>query len=263
MVLKSDNGVETYYEVCGKKENRAVLLLHGLGMDNHSWYPQKERYPGEGYFLIVPDLLGHGKSSDLIDDTLEQWGNQLLFLLQSLSIESVFIVGIDFGGIIGQYFALNYPKMVDKLIISDSFGELKGVSEKIYGAKELTSLKLSKVRGDKSFALKMTADYQFPYEDNALHYFQQKIGKYRLDQLIRIRKIMNKIDLLDDLSDCTIRSLVLVSADMGEFWATITRKIANALPYSRFVIVRRTRNPSNLINPENFDAPVLKFIGEY
>ena len=263
MIIKNSKGDETYYEQTGDKNNQAVIFLHGLGCDNHVWYPQKERYAGEGYFLIALDLYGHGKSSDIPIDNISTWSTQILALLDFKKIETAIIVGVDFGGVVAQHFTINYQNRVDKVVVSDSFCALQSTKEKLYATTQLASLKLVKLRGDKHFVNKMTSDYQFPYEENSLHYFQQKIGKYRIEQMILAQKIINRVDFIDDLMNVNKRVLVLASADNGDFIENLGKKIVAALPYSHFEVVRRTRNPANLINPENFDEVVLKFMAQY
>jgi pimeloyl-ACP methyl ester carboxylesterase len=53
------------------KTNPAILLLHGIGADHHMWYLQMDAFANEGYFVIVPDLLGHGKTINVSELTLE------------------------------------------------------------------------------------------------------------------------------------------------------------------------------------------------
>ncbi|KAF5194401.1 Bifunctional epoxide hydrolase [Thalictrum thalictroides] len=98
---------------------KVVVFLHGFPEIWYSWRHQMIAVAKAGYRAIAPDYRGYGLSEipsepekttfkDLIDD--------LLAILDLLSIPKVFVVGKDFGGRPTNYFALLHPERVSGII---------------------------------------------------------------------------------------------------------------------------------------------------
>ncbi|MFZ1332574.1 MAG: alpha/beta fold hydrolase [Flavobacteriales bacterium] len=97
-----------------------LLLVHGIMSSSAMWAGNLAGL-GKDFALIVPDLIGHGKST-------KQWsGNSidaqiahLVLILDSLGIkEPVHVVGNSYGGAISANFAEHYPERVRTLVIYD------------------------------------------------------------------------------------------------------------------------------------------------
>lgn len=263
MYFEHRDGSVTWYDEVGNSDRETVILIHGLGMDNHVWYPQKERYPEEGFYLLSYDLLGHGKSGDLEGANAQLWVDQLHDLMDAEKIEKAILIGIELGGLIALQFALSHSERVDRLVVCDSIGDFSSASDKLQAKKRMALLQLSKIRGEKALIQSLTSPYRYPYEDPTVHYLSKQLGRLRIDQLLLAGKYMNSVNLPSELSEISARTLVLSGADMGSWYERGGKKIADSLNWSSFKVVRRTRNPSNLVNPENFDAAVLPFLKSY
>jgi len=259
MIYENECGLKTYYEEYGDKYNPTLLLLHGIGADNRMWDPQKELYASKGYHVIVPDLLGHGKSSPKNNLSLSDWNKQLSELLTSLNIEKISLIGVSMGGVIAQSFAVNNPKRIEKLIISDSFGELKTMYEKFLGLSQVVGFKLFKILGNQMFAKAMAATYKPKFAYRARTYFQDVCLKVDFNQLVLARKAINTIDTLNQLKKLKVPSLVMVGDQFGQSFIKINKKIADALD-TELIIIKNSMDPSNLVNPDQFNKNVVGFL---
>lgn len=97
-----------------------VVLLHGGGAGAITWYPSIGPL-AKSFHVIAPDIVGYGES-DKPDAAYDKtyfvaWLKQ--FLLE-LGISKAHIVGLSQGGAIALRFTLDYPEMVDKLVLVDS-----------------------------------------------------------------------------------------------------------------------------------------------
>ena len=101
-----------YYEVQGK--GRTVVLLHGGGTDSKMW-DEQFTFLARHFRVIRYDQRGWGRSSKPekpfhpVDD--------LYRLLRHLKVKRASLVGLSMGSGVALNFALEYPKMLEKLVL--------------------------------------------------------------------------------------------------------------------------------------------------
>jgi pimeloyl-ACP methyl ester carboxylesterase len=107
------NGVKLYYEIYGNGE--PLVLLHGNGGNIEGLKYQIEYFSKE-YKVIAMDCRGRGKS-ELGKEPLTymQMTEDVVSLLDHLSLESAYIIGRSDGGIIGLLLGIYYPQKVKKV----------------------------------------------------------------------------------------------------------------------------------------------------
>lgn len=244
----------------GNIANPAILLLHGIGADHLMWHLQMDNFADKGYFVIAPDLLGHGETENVSSITLEDWNKQILDILYSYSIESAIIVGVSMGGVIAQSFAINHEHKVNQLILSDTFCELKSLQEKMLGYSQVVGFHIFKLLGSKMLSKGMASTYKADFAYYAKEYFISADRTFDFQQLIHARKAINKADFKAKLTNLNVPSLVLVGNELGKDFVEINKKIADNLINSKFVILEKAMDPSCLTNPQKFNEEVLCFI---
>ena len=108
------------------KGHPVILLLHGLGATSDSWQLQFPVLTENKYRSIAPDARGFGQSTYPGGEmTADKMAEDMVALLNHLGIEKVHIVGISMGGILALQLALDYSDMVDKLVLVNTFAQLK------------------------------------------------------------------------------------------------------------------------------------------
>ena len=260
MFVKNSDNTKTYVEEAGNPNNEALLLLHGIGADHKMWEPQLPVFAENEYYVLAPDLLGHGKSSKVSTLELRDWEYQINELLRHKNISKCHLVGVSMGGVIAQSYAMNNPKKVNRLVLSDTFGELKTVQEKLLGFSQVIGFRIYKLLGSKLLAKGMASAYKAPFARHAKTYFSQVSLNVDFDQLILARKAINKIDAVGKIGGDRIPTLVLVGDQFGNSFVEINRKIANGIKGSKFMILKNSMDPSNLVNPDDFNRSVLQFL---
>ncbi|MGA9573808.1 MAG: alpha/beta hydrolase [Lysobacterales bacterium] len=117
----AQNGeVRIHYSIYG--DGPPLVLLHGGLSSSLDWIgeiPELSRH----YKVIAIDLRGHGLSSPGANPfTYRQFAQDVLAVLDSLSIASADIAGWSDGGNVGLLFALQFPERIGHLIaISANF----------------------------------------------------------------------------------------------------------------------------------------------
>lgn len=99
-------------------QGRPLVMLHGLfgSWDNLG---ASVKALAENHDVIAVDLRNHGRSSHQPDHSYPDMAEDLLRLLDSLSIERVVLLGHSMGGKVAMEFALTHPERVERLIVVD------------------------------------------------------------------------------------------------------------------------------------------------
>ncbi len=124
MPLWEQNGIRLLYETYGAPEAEPVLLLHGLGASREMWRLQVDAWQSR-YFLIVPDLPGHGDSPPLqAPISIAEMADQVAALVRHLNVASLHVVGLSMGGLVAQELVLRHPALVRDVVLVNTFARL-------------------------------------------------------------------------------------------------------------------------------------------
>jgi pimeloyl-ACP methyl ester carboxylesterase len=109
------NGIRMHYQRHG--EGEPLLLLHGFTGAGGDWAPFVELLSGE-HELIVPDLRGHGRSTNPSGTyTHRQAALDVLALLDRLEIGSVKAIGVSGGANALLHMATRQPSRVEAMVL--------------------------------------------------------------------------------------------------------------------------------------------------
>jgi len=101
----------------------AILCLHGW-MDNAASFAVLAPLL-ENYYVVAPDLTGHGQSDRRsADATYQIWDDlpEVLGIVDELGWENFSLVGHSRGAVIASLFAASYPERVQHLVMLDAVG---------------------------------------------------------------------------------------------------------------------------------------------
>ncbi|SRR5579883_41747 len=115
MATLSVNGFEMYYEIHG--EGSPLLVLHGFtgsGADLVPlFHPMTQKHQ-----LIIPDLRGHGRSTNPSKQfTFRQAADDIFLLLKHLDIHQCSAVGFSGGGCLLLQLAIKHPALLSSMVL--------------------------------------------------------------------------------------------------------------------------------------------------
>lgn len=111
----SVNGFDLYYEIHGK--GFPLLLLHGF-TGSGAGLVQGFNQLGTDYQLIIPDLRGHGRSTNPSKQfTFKQAALDIVALLDHLHVSECFAVGFSGGGCTLLQMGYNHPEKIKSMSI--------------------------------------------------------------------------------------------------------------------------------------------------
>ena len=249
------NGTCLYFEIAG--EGSPLVLIHGFSLDTRMWDDQFEIF--SNYYKVVRyDVRGFGKSAFPTDAIYTSF-EDLKGLLDYLSIEHSHILGFSMGGAIAINFALEFPELVDSLIIvgSDLSGYdykynynvmfEKGKEAGVEAARELwlSSLFLKSAFKNSTVSprlRKIISDY------SGWHWVNETPVR-SLDP-----------PAIQRLEQITSPTLAIVGELEIPDSQTITNIVHKRIPDARKVVLTNVGHFSSMEDPERFNQTVLAFL---
>jgi len=99
-----------------------LLLIHGIADSSETWLPVLPAL-AEHHTVIVPDLLGHGRSDKpRADYAVAAYACGMRDLLAVLGVDRVSVVGHSLGGGVAMQFAYQFPERCERLVLVSSAG---------------------------------------------------------------------------------------------------------------------------------------------
>src|SRR6218665_382628 len=99
-------------------EGKPLIILHGLFGSLDNWQTHARKL-SEYFQVILVDQRNHGHSPWSDELSYELMANDLLELMDDLSIDKAYILGHSMGGKTVMQFAEQHPERVEKLIVAD------------------------------------------------------------------------------------------------------------------------------------------------
>jgi pimeloyl-ACP methyl ester carboxylesterase len=127
-------GAEIHYTDEG--QGIPVVMIHGFGGSFLNWNKLRDRMKGD-YRVIRVDLPGFGLS-DLPapngdkTDFVQQYRDFMTFFIDTLHLDSLYVVGNSMGGMMAWGTAADHPDKVKKLVLIDAAGyDLEKISNNV------------------------------------------------------------------------------------------------------------------------------------
>jgi len=113
------NGMNIFYFEAGKKNEKTILMIHGLGDEADTWrhviQPLAERF-----HVIAMDLPGFGRSDKPATKYSPGFFKYAIIeLMDALSLNKVILMGSSLGAILAQDLTLTHEDRVEGLILVD------------------------------------------------------------------------------------------------------------------------------------------------
>ncbi|ACN17396.1 putative hydrolase or acyltransferase family protein (alpha/beta hydrolase superfamily) [Desulforapulum autotrophicum HRM2] len=113
-----------YMDIGDRDAQKVIVLIHGKNFSGYYWERVAKDLLKRKYRVIMPDQIGFGKSSkpESYQYSFGQLALNTKSLLDNLNIKKFDLVGHSMGGMLATTFAVNYPELVNKLILINPLG---------------------------------------------------------------------------------------------------------------------------------------------
>jgi len=257
-------GITMHYHEAGSGERGAVLFIHGSGPGASGWSNFKGNYPvlaEQGYRTIVADTMGYGYSTKPEDGafSLSDVAAQYKSLLDAVGVDRVTVVGNSQGGAIAIAMALDYPELVEKLVLMapggleqrETYMEMEGIKAMI---RVLYKEGISKETMRKVFTLQLHDESKIT-DEVIEERFQVAMTQHK-DNIARIR-VANQEDRLSDIQ-CPV--LCFWGANDKFCPSTGAAKIAERCRNSRTMLISACGHWVMVEYPTLFNTLTLAFL---
>ncbi|RME18561.1 MAG: alpha/beta hydrolase [Bdellovibrio sp.] len=251
------NGVRTYYEKKGK--GPPIVLIHGLGSSHLEW-EQVRSYLVSKYTVYTYDVRGHGQSEKTKGPfTMELFAADAKAFIEKMGLKKVTIGGCSMGGMIAFQFAVDYPQLLENLIIVNSVPEvkLKTLREK---AILYTRLLLLNTLGLHNMA-RVLVYKVFPRPDQA-EIRRRELERFLLNDEETYRACIKAIvgwGVKERLKEIKVPVLV-VSAENDYLPLSYKKEYVKQIPNAQLVVIKKSRHVTPIDQPEQLAKAILKFL---
>ncbi len=253
-----------HYEEYGPAESRPVVFIHGYGMGSSLWRPLTDRLAGWGSRCLAP-TWPMGAHRDPMrkdaDQTMEGIAALVAEFLEVLELDDVVLVGTDTGGAIAQIVATTTPERLGALVLTscDAFEHFPpgGSFRTLIAAARfaptfrvaVAPLRTRKVR-ERGYGQLAHADI----DQLVSEWIEPILTNARVrEDLRRFTASLHTQTMLDAgsrLPQFTKPALIAWSADDTFFPVQDGRRLADALPDSRFELIEHARTFSMIDQPD-------------
>jgi pimeloyl-ACP methyl ester carboxylesterase len=260
------NGTQLYYETLG--QGHPLVLIHGGYMDRRMWDDQFHAFAKQ-YRVIRYDVRGFGQSE--LPGVPYADRQDLYALLNHLGVEKTYLLGLSLGGMIALDFTLDYPKMVDALILVGS--PVPGFPlQLLYTEEQLEHLQarwaaFKKASQQRNRAAMVEALMQDPTLVPSPNYpavrerVRNNLSEY---SFVWVLDPAPKQDLdppaYERLAEIQVPTLIIMGAQDDARLFKDAEKLEKDIAGSSRVTIAETHHMPNMERPEEFNSIVLDFL---
>jgi pimeloyl-ACP methyl ester carboxylesterase len=266
--VTADDGVRLHWEESGSGE--PLLFIHEFAGDHRSFAPQVEHFR-DRYRCLVYDARGYAPSDvpgDVGAYSQLRAVADAVTVLDAAGAERAHVVGVSMGGFCALHVGLRHPDRVDGLVIAGvGYGAHPDAAETFRAESEAVAAAFD-AEGAAEVAKRYAvgpARVQFQNKNRAAwELFARQLAEHDSGGSARTMRGVQRLrpslyDLRDELAAMATPVLIVVG-DEDEGCLEADLMLKRTIPTSGLAILPRTGHTCNLEEPDDFNAPVERFL---
>lgn len=248
------NDIETYYEIQG--EGPPLVLIPGLGECHKLWQPQIGEF-SRHFKVVVYDIRGHGESGNSKGEySIKLFTSDLKALLDGLKIKEAHVCGFSLGGQIAQQFTIDYPTMVDKLVLVDCLCTL-GLRGKIFMSFYRVLNRIVGMEQSEKIGTKVV--FRKKGQEELRDFHIKEVNKISKEELFKGFDAAYSFDSVKVLKLIESPTLIIVGEESK--YSHVSAKIMHQeIKNSQMKVISDALHVINLEKPDEFNKLVLNFL---
>jgi 3-oxoadipate enol-lactonase len=257
------NGRRLSFASIGDETAPAVVLSHALATRAEVWgyqLPLLSRH----FHVILYDVRGHGESEASGDNySLEELANDVVKLLDHLSIARAALVGLSLGGMIGQVLALTAPERLSALALCSTGSRANEAMQANF------ELRIEAVRqkGMDSQVEPTLARWFSPVflqaAPQTAAWIAEMIRTTSPDGFAGCCRALQKLNVTDRLKQIRVPTLLIPGENDQSFPASVSEAMRERIDGSRLKILRGAAHLGIVEQAHGFNEILVPFLAEH
>jgi len=252
-----------FAKIIGPASAPAVVLLHAIATHGDMWAPQLAVW-SQYYRLLIPDFPGHGNSpAERGTRSLDDYADRLLDCINRAGLNNVALVGLSFGGMVAQAFALRHPAELRALVIADSLAKVSPEAIGIWEERK----KAAETRG---MAAQVRATLERWFTPNfaarspmILNWVGNMVESAQVRGYVAAITAIQELNFQERLPRINSPCLVVTGDSDSIVPPSVANATAAAIPGSETLIIEDAAHLSNVERSESFTEGVGAFLGKH
>ena len=248
----------TYFEHNIDSSDIPSIFIHGVGLDNTMWLPQKDYFKNKK--IVFYDLINHGKTKNGHKEIhFENFNEQLIQLLNYLKIEKCNLVGFSIGALIAQHFVSKHYEKINKLIIIASVYKRS--------IKQINQIKIRynlALEGKSIINDSINRWFNSEYLKNNPHvynYFLNILQENKSEDFLPAYKLFVESDNYAlDFSNFNMPTLIMTGENEVGSTPNMSKVLHQKIKNSKLYIIPRAKHMATFEKADLVNAEISKFI---
>lgn len=253
----------TSYSLSGPEGAPVVALIHGLGLTSNSTWGQIAPVLADEFRVLSYDLCGHGKTA-LPDHqpSLTVLSEQLITLMDELSIAKAALVGFSLGGMINRRMAIDHPDRVSALAILNSPHERGPAQQKLVEERARDTSAGGPAAGiDVTLVRWFTSEFRHEHPDKVAQILNVVLANHPVNYAAhRLVLAQGVVELIRPDPPINHPTLVMTCENDSGSTPAMTQAIAAEIDGGEAHIVPSLQHLGLIENPDSFSNPIINFL---
>ena len=251
---------KTYFEQHKIKNKIPTIFIHGVGLDNTMWFPQKKNFLNNS--TIFYDILNHGKSKKGFTKLhFKNFVSQLEDLITFIGVKKINLVGFSIGALIAQHYTeSNYDK-VNKLVLIASVykrskTQIEIIKKRFKNASKGKSITIDSI--NRWFSISYLKK-----NPNIFNFFFDLLEKKNNSDFLSAYKVFVESDKSDiDFTKFNMPTLIMTGEKEIGSTPLMSRNLNKKIKKSFFYIIKDAKHGATIEKEKEVNYQLQKFLNK-
>jgi len=237
-----------------------LVFIHGVGLNHKMWDSQIASL--NNYSTITYDLLGHGKTPyNKKEVTLNDFSNQLDYLLRFLKIDKINLVGFSLGSLIALDFASKFQDKLKSLTVMGTTYK-RTAEQKALVIERFEQAKLNRPISKQALKRWFTDKYLNDYPEIYDQFIKilTKDGEDHLNFLKAYKLFAYHQDNSDLIKRIKTKTLVMTGSDDSGSTIKMSKSLSDDLINSSFIEINNGKHLCSIECADDVNINIKNFI---